>query len=83
MRKWHVCLDQVQESSERFSSLCSSLPEEMIENWTNDEALMQVLRVNTVNVMDEYDVREGHGSIYFRYSSFWQCLTICVSTHQS
>lgn len=66
-RKWQACLEQVEESSRRFTSLSSALPAETITEWTSSETLMQELRSVEVEVMDDYDVREEQGKPSFLF----------------
>ena len=66
-RKWQACLEQVEESSRRFTSLSSALPAETITEWTSSETLMQELRSVEVEVMDDYDVREEQGKPNFLF----------------
>ena len=51
----------MKESSDRFTNLCTALPEATISEWSADETLMQELRAVEVDVMDDYDVREKQG----------------------
>ena len=64
MRKWRACLEQVQESSRRFSSLSDALPAEKISEWAGTEKFMQELRSVEVQVMDDYDVHDEQGSLF-------------------
>ena len=70
MRKWRACLEQVQESSRRFSTLSAALPSEIISEWTSSETLMQELRSVEVEIMDDYDVREEQGKLFPKYPHF-------------
>lgn len=69
-RKWQACVEQVEESSRRFSTLSAALPSEIVSEWTSSETLMQELRSVEVEIMDDYDVREEQGKLFPKYPLF-------------
>ena len=75
-KKWHACLEQVEDSSRRFTNLSDALPAETIASWTSSETFMQELRSVEVEVMDDYDVREEQGKFFSRSPDLRQLITL-------
>ncbi|KAK7682710.1 hypothetical protein QCA50_014093 [Cerrena zonata] len=59
LRKWHICVVQVEESKIRFLQISQSLTQAQIALWTAEEKRMQRLRGEKVDVMDGYDVHDA------------------------